>query len=205
MGISIWLALRNKREWPQLLALGSIATVLTFGTVWWQIGEAANWRAFYRELDVAGSALIMHVNDRGNPALEQIYPESPLRSKISAWLDKERLAMFTELRASLIGMRVSAAPNRCRGAVESAVKVTDGIFRVTGWAVDTRDLVFTDASGVIVGIARSGLRRPDLKASFADTDKIGWQGYAKSPTAGLTTYGVLAGGRYCLIEDAKVK
>jgi hypothetical protein len=210
-GVSIWMATKNRREWPQLAAAGAMAFALTIGTIAWQIGEAANWRGYFRELDVAGSALIMHVNDPSNSALAEIYPESPLRRNISAWLEKDKLALFSERRAILPGQRVTAADpenGHCRGEAQTVASVNDGVLRITGWALDTRtgrppqDLVFVDPSGTIVGVARSGRRRPDLKAKLGEQslDTIGWQGYARGAGEALVVYGVLDGaGHYCRV------
>jgi hypothetical protein len=206
-GVSIWMVMKNKREWVPVAALGSMVAIVTLGTVWWQVGEAANWRGFYRELDVAGSALIMHVDDPANPALAQIYPASPLRSEVSAWLEKERLALFSERRARLPGTRVQAPDATCRGAEQNLAAVRDGVFRITGWALDARtgrpplDLVVVDdATHTIIGVARSGLRRPDL--GLADT--VGWQGYVKGvPATQVSVYGAVDGtGRYCLVAGS---
>jgi len=71
--------------------------------------------------------------------------------------------------------------------MQSIVRVSDGVFRIEGWAVDTRsgkpprDLIFVDRSETIIGIARSGLRRPDLKSKVdaVPLDTVGWQGYVR--------------------------
>lgn len=197
-GSSLWMAMRNRREWPQLVAAGSMLTVVTLGTLFWQIGEAANWRGYYRELDVAASALIMHVDDPGNPALAQIYPDPGLRDRVSAWLEQRRLAIFSEARGSLLG-RHAAAGRSCRGEGQKAAPVGDGVFRITGWTADpVRDLVFTDGSGKIVGVGRSGLRRPDLASRI---EGVGWQGYARASGGdALFVYGVLDDSRhYCRV------
>ncbi len=204
-GLSLWMAMRNRREWAQFAVVGSMLAIVTLGTSFWQIGEAANWRGYFGEIDVAGSALIMHVDDSGNPALAQIYPDAGLRDRISTWLQQGKLALFAERRARLVGQRVAAAGienGGCQGEAENAAYVSDGVLRITGWAVDVhnggppRDLVFTDRSGMITGVARSGLRRPDLKQKI---EAVGWQGYARTAGAGsLDVYGVLDGaGHYC--------
>lgn len=193
--VSVWLVTRNRREWPQLAVAGSMAIGLTLGTASWQIGEAANWRGYFHEVDVAGSALIMHVDDPGNRSLAEIYPDVAMRSRISAWLEKDHLALFAERRAHLLGLHVvNVDENACQGAAQSVVPVGGGAFRITGWAVPPRDLVFANASSTIVGIARSGLRRPDLAGR---PDTVGWQGYAKG-SGPIRVYGVLDdSGHYC--------
>jgi hypothetical protein len=208
--ISTRLMLSNKRRWPQFAALGSLAFVFTFGLSSWQIGEAANWRGYYRELDVAGSALIMHVDDPSNRYLTQVYPDPELRSRMSLWLESGGKALFAEKRATLPGIRIGPGQidaGRCRGAIQSAMPLSDGVIRLTGWVLDSqnesppRDVAFADSSGTIVGIGRSGLRRPDLKGSagISSLDTIGWQGYARLHTkTPITAFGVLDGSdRYC--------
>lgn len=195
-GISIWMAIRNSREWPQLVATGLMAAALTLGTVSWQISEAVSWRKFYRQIDVAGSALIMHVSvDPGNPSLTELYPDPVLRSDISAWLEKGRLALFTEERAALPGRHVVPG-HTCQGQTEIAVQVGAGVFRLTGWTTaPVRDLVFSDDRGTIVGVARSGLRGTDLR-----NGATGWQGYARTTARTIHAYGVLNGSdHYCHI------
>jgi len=196
-GVSLWMAMKNSREWPQLVAAGSMVAVVALGTLFWQIGEAANWRGYYREIDVAGSALIMHVDDPANSALAQIYPDAGLRDRISAWLEQRRMALFSQRRATLVGQSVgNIEDEHCAGRGETAVRVDDGVYRITGWAANSpRDLVFADGSSRIVGVARTGLRRPDLARG-----DVGWQGYARTPLAGVEVYGVLDdSGHYCRV------
>jgi hypothetical protein len=189
-----------------------MVAVVTVGTVFWQIGEASNWRGYYRDLDVAASALIMHVNDPANPALSQIYPDVSVRTDVSAWLEARKLALFSQKRARLVGRRVAAGDVQsaeCRGEVQAAVPVLPGVLRITGWALDIRtgrpprDLVVVDRHGLVVGVARSGLRRPDLKRKpgAASLDTVGWQGYARSlgePV--IEVFGVIGDtGLYCRV------
>jgi hypothetical protein len=211
--VSIWLTATHRRQWPQLAVLGSLALVVTVGMSFWETGEAANWRGYYRELDVAGSALIMHVEDPSNRYLTQIYPDPGLRSQMSAWLESRSEALFSERRAHLVGLRVAredVADGRCRGEIQSIQPLAAGVVRLAGWVEDIeaggppRDLVFADQSGLIAGIARSGLRRPDMagKVGDAPVEAIGWQGYVRVQSGGaITAYGVLDEGKvhYCRI------
>jgi hypothetical protein len=68
-----------------------------------------------------------------------------------------------------------------------------------------RDLVFADASGLIIGLARSGLRRPDLagKIAAAYMDEAGWRGYTADPGDGpIEVYGVMREpGRHCPVGE----
>lgn len=188
-GVSLWMALRNRREWPQLVASVSMIGAMTVGTLWWQIGEAANWRGYYGEIDVAGSALIMHVDDPANPALAQIYPDPGLRDRVSSWLEQRNLAIFSQTRGHLLGQRVTAGERVCQGQAQDVAIVSNGVYRITGWAmIPARDLVIADTQGTVVGIARRGLRRPDLHLHF---DAPGWQGYARARGGErVTIYGV---------------
>lgn len=203
--ISIWLVFQSKRQWAQLAVVGSLALVFTVGIAGWDIGEAANWRGFYRELDVAGSALIMHVDDPSNKYLTEVYPDAKVRDDESTWLETGHMALYSERRAHLVGTRVTdIASGLCRGSIESEVSLGNGVFRLGGWVQSMKsgsapkDLVFADESGMIVGIARSGLRRPDLPGKVS-----GWQGYARVRSGGsLTAYGVLDAG-YCPVSRIK--
>jgi hypothetical protein len=91
------------------------------------------------------------------------------------------------------------------------VGLNNGWLRVSGWVWDRldrhapRDLVLADASGLVIGLARSGLRRPDLsgKVASAYLDEGGWKGYVTSPRNGpIEVYGVLREpGRYCRVGE----
>jgi hypothetical protein len=91
------------------------------------------------------------------------------------------------------------------------VRFNNGWLSVTGWVWDRqdrhapRDLVFADASGLAIGLARSGLRRPDLsgKIEAAYLDEGGWKGYVTDPgVAPIEVYGVLGdSGHYCRIGE----
>jgi hypothetical protein len=210
--LSVWLINEDRRTWPQFLVLGAVTLLLTFGTAFWQVGEAKNWHAYYKELDVAATALILDVHDGDNAVLERIYPDGTLRQQIRDWLQRDELSVFHEQRAHLMGLQISQPPiqveeGRCQGAWESSVAAAGNAHRVSGWVWDVRkkkppsDLVFIDASGKAVGIARSGLRRPDLKGKVAAAylDDNGWQGYVTVPNTGaVEVYGVLPEkGHYC--------
>jgi hypothetical protein len=204
LGIAVWLVFENRRQWPLLIPVAAVISVLTAGTVSWQIGEAENWRAFHRELDVAATALIMNVDDPGNIPLAQVYADVPLRTRVNAWLREKRLSIYHERRGSLLGGRVQRAVNGgCEGQVQSVVRVGDAS-RIGGWARPARDLVFADAaSGRIVGLARTGLRRPDLEGKVSGSlERIGFQGYVRPGLEGIVLYGVLdESGSYCRIAD----
>ena len=196
-GVSLWMAMKNSHEWPQLVVTGSMVAVVTLGTLFWQIGEAANWRGYYREIDVAGSALIMHVDDPANAALQQIYPDPVFRDRISAWLEQRRMALFSQQRGRLVGQRIGELESGgCGGQAEIAAPVGQGVYRITGWAASpSQDLVFANHAGLIVGVARSGLRRPDLAPADA-----GWQGYARTDAPSVEVFAVLDhSGHYCRI------
>jgi hypothetical protein len=89
------------------------------------------------------------------------------------------------------------------------VLLKNGWLRVTGWIWDRpekrppRDLVFVNTSGIVIGLARSGLRRPDLLGKVASQylDEAGWNGYTTDPGGGpIEVYGVLGEAeRYCRI------
>ena len=219
LGISTWLVLQDRRTWPQFSVLGSMVLALTFGTALWQIGEAKNWRAYITELDVASTSLMLGLPDADLPdadrtMLEGIYPDIPLRSEVLSWLQLKGLSFFSERRARLMGSSISPealTPGRCEGSVETPVLLKNGWLRVTGWVWDRsekrppRDLVFVNTSGRVIGLARGGLRRPDLLGKVASQylDAAGWKGYTTDPGSGpIEVYGVLdEAGRYCRISE----
>jgi len=213
IGISAWLLIHNRRTWPQFAAIGSMTFALSFGTAFWQVGEARNWRAYITELDVAGTALVLGVHDPSSAALDAIYPDVPLRWQIRDWLQRNRLSFFREPRAHLMGSGVSSgsANASCEGHAETPVRVDEGLVRGTGWVWDSRangaprDLVFVDGSGRVVGLARSGLRRPDLRGKVPEKylEDSGWQGYIVNPGKGsIGVYGVIAGkNSYCRVSE----
>ncbi len=203
---SAWLLIRNKREWPQLAVIGAMCLVMTLGSAGWQIGEAANWRGYFREEDIAGAAVIMHVHDDASKSLNEVYGDSCLRFRISDWLKEKHLALFTEHRARLPGRRIKEseiAHEGCPGTEQFATRLKDNVYRVTGWAGQTKDLAFADESHTVIGIARTGLRRPDLKGKLdpsIDLDFAGWQGYLRGmPHQKVTLYSVRKG--FCPITD----
>jgi hypothetical protein len=217
LGISAWLVLQDRRTWPQFAVLGSMILTLTFGTALWQIGEAKNWRAYITELDVASTSLMLGLRDADLPdadrtMLEGIYPDVPLRSEVLSWLQRNSLSFFRERRARFMASSIppeALTAGRCEGSVETPVLLKNGWLRVTGWIWDRpekrppRDLVFVNTSGIVIGLARSGLRRPDLLGKVASQylDEAGWNGYTTDPGGGpIEVYGVLGEAeRYCRI------
>jgi hypothetical protein len=216
--ISTWLVLQDRRTWPQFAVLGSMILTLTFGTAFWQIGEAKNWRAYITELDVASTSLMLGLPDADLPdadrtMLEGIYPDVPPRPEVRFWLQRNGLSFFSERRATLLGSTVPSGAftsGRCEGSIETPVRLKDGWLLMTGWVWDRvdhhapRDLVFVNASGLVIGLARSGLRRPDLlgKVASAYLDEGGWKGYTTDPGGPIEVYGVLRkAGRYCRIGE----
>jgi hypothetical protein len=217
LGISAWLVLQDRRTWPQFAVLGSMILTLTFGTALWQIGEAKNWRAYITELDVASTSLMLGLRDADLPdadrtMLEGIYPDVPLRSEVLSWLQRNSLSFFRERRARFMASSIPPeawTAGRCEGSVETPVLLKNGWLRVTGWIWDRpekrppRDLVFVNTSGIVIGLARSGLRRPDLLGKVASQylDEAGWNGYTTDPGGGpIEVYGVLGEAeRYCRI------
>ncbi|AWB08218.1 hypothetical protein A6A40_24170 (plasmid) [Azospirillum humicireducens] len=101
--------------------------------------------------------------------------------------------------------RVEAA-DRCRGSLDlvSDLGRLKGQSYVEGWAWDKQAgrtpewVVLVDGAGIVRGLARSGLKRPDVERAFsaAAGSAPGWHGYVAAPTplAGTEAYAVLADG-----------
>ena len=76
-----------------------------------------------------------------------------------------------------------------------------GEVKVQGWEWSRsekkppRQILLVDDAGIIVGLASSGIERPDVAKLPEITDlRTGWQGYAKAGR-NVSAYAVIEGGR----------
>jgi hypothetical protein len=191
-----------------------------------QENTAEDWAGFIRETDAVGAALILDAPDE--KLLSVLWPVKPQRDDIVAFLRRDHLAFFAEPRAAWQGRRVSelfpsAAPDRCIGGIERTLTLEDsaagGAWRVEGWAWDTSAnrgfdyLLIAEPAGLVVGIARGGLRHRYFPGFFTDIPVVPvyhlrfpfseWLGYARQPAKSRwTVYGLLPQmDRICKIED----
>jgi hypothetical protein len=139
-----------------------------------------------------------------------------------AWNDTMSWAMLeeaTQRRASIyrqawpgwVGKRVdalfgAAERGRCAGRVDQVAPLGDDAAKAAGWAWDKINqvapewLVIADAEGTVVGLATSGVSRPDVSASLhrRAASRSGWQGFARVPPARLgSVHAVLRDGLAC--------
>jgi hypothetical protein len=93
----------------------------------------------------------------------------------------------------------------CRGAIDRRAPVPDqatAISEIAGWAWDDERkrvpdlIVFTDASGLVIGFAGLGVRRLDVRErqTGVTSSAVGWEGYVRADgTATIHAYGVALG------------
>lgn len=197
--------------WIPVAAVSPVILALTFGTVRWQVREAQNWVQYYHEMDAAASAFLVGVSDQ--LLLERVYPAENQRTHLVEVLKRYRLSVFAEPRAEWLGRTLAEAfgsrpLSTCAGAVDNIETLPDIRYtRLSGW-IDWRrrsvphDIVLTDARERIVGVGRSGLKRPDLASQLAPdaASNAGWLGYGEStPASELRIYGVDARQNLCQV------
>jgi len=188
-----------------------------FATVPLQFIMAEDWADFFRGADALGSAFLLEAPDE--QMLSRLWPNRAEREERAAFLRQRGLAMFHEPRATWMGKNVAelfapAESGRCIGAIEKTTGL-DGFARVQGWAWDLRsgaspdDILLTDATGRIIGLARGGLRHGYIPGLLSEPGPVPlsharfrhseWLGYlrrdgGRSPEP-LGLYGVLRGQR----------
>jgi len=192
-----------------------------------QRSAAEDWSDFFRGADAAGAAFILDAPDEA--LLSLLWQSKPERDEMVEFLRRRHLAFFEESRAAWPGRRVSelfprASADRCIGSVESALPLQDSAagrsWRVEGWAWDTSAnhgleyLVIADPAGLVVGLARGGLRHRYLPGFFTDVPVAPvnhmrfpaseWLGYVRQPARSpWTVYGLPAHmDRICVIKGA---
>jgi hypothetical protein len=187
-----------------------------------QVDSAADWADFFRATDAVGSGLLMDVPDE--QLLSVLLPARTKREELTLFLRQRGLAMFHEPRANWIGKRVSdlfpSTRGQCAGAVEKMVDL-GGSWRVTGWAWSENaskppdDILFTDSTGRVIGMARSGLRHGYMPGFLMEPQQPApwharlsgseWLGYVKEGQdfqwTGVEVYGAFRGqGKICSIK-----
>jgi len=202
------------RSLPALLVLGTIIAGMGPGTMLWQLRNSKEFKSFFRQNDAAAAALIVGVEDR--ETLQGIHPAAnqalgsyeAYLTDLSAVLRRQGLAFFAEPRAEWPGMKLQESfatrGEACQGEVEQVEPLSGGGLKLRGWVWDgvagnvPQDLVVADCRGTIVGLARSGIRRADIKrrAGTVTHGDPGWMGYAK-PAEDVTS---CAAGVYAVVN-----
>jgi hypothetical protein len=135
---------------------------------------------------------------------------------ISAFMDESArrgASIYRQAWSGWLGHNVDAMfglpeSGRCDGFVDQIKPLADEGIRAVGWAWDARKkaapqwLLITDMSGKVVGLATSGLARPDVSAYLHQplASRSGWEGFARVSTAGFgSVYAVLNDGHICHI------
>ena len=217
------LALAASQQRKLVFAIyGILFAGLMFGDVKVQLIEAEDWADFFLAADAAGSAFLLDAPDE--QLLSVLWISKPERDERVQFMRQHRLAMFHEPRATWPGKRVSdlfsPSPDRCEGAIEKMVDLDGSSWRVTGWAWDTSasrppdDILLTDATGRIIGLARGGLRHgyipvflvePQPQPAHSRFRHSEWLGYVRKPAdvswADLGLYGLFKReGKVCAIQ-----
>ena len=168
------LAMAQRNRLPRI-AVSALVLVMTFGTWSWQWRVSREWAAAMQKFDAIGSGFLSGVSDPEWMSL--LLADGALRDRLVDYLRRERLAMFAEPRAAWLGRRLGPAPPACRGSF-SAGRVNDGL-RISGALVrdglpsaSPFDLLIADATGTVVGLARS------LPAQSEGQGAIDFLGYA---------------------------
>jgi hypothetical protein len=205
-----------------LVSMAALFVWLMFTSVIRQLIEAEDWADFFVGSDAVGSALLLDVPDE--QMLSVLWPSETEREERTMFMRQRHLAMFHEPRAEWPGKRISdlfpSLPGRCVGAIEKTVGL-DGWWRVEGWAwdIDTSsppdDVLFTDASGRVIGLARGGLRHgyiigfsadlqppPPSHVGFRHSEYLGYVRQAgDSQIAQVSLYGLFRSqGKVCAIR-----
>jgi len=201
---------------------GLLFASLMFASVNRQLTDAEDWADFFLATDAVGSAFVLDVPDE--QLLSVLWTSRPQREELILFMRQHALAMFHEPRATWPGKRVSAlfqtSPDRCVGAIEKTVGVDGSSWRMEGWAWDNNasrapdEVLFADANGRVVGLARGGLRHgyfpgflidsnssPPWHTRFRDSEWLGYvrQGGDSDPTQ-LSLYGLFRNeGKVCAI------
>jgi hypothetical protein len=216
--------LQPQRLQPWLLCIfGIVFGCLMFRTIVRQLTEAEDWADVFLGVDAVGSGFLLDVRDEQMQSV--LWLSRPEREERILFLRQQRLAMFHEPRASWSGKRISdlfpPLPHRCVGAIEETVHLDGPSWRVEGWAwdLDTSrppdDVLFTDATGQVIGLARGGFRHryrpgfpvepqptPPSHANFRNSE---WLGYVRQGRdiqwAQVSLYGVFRNeGKVCTIR-----
>jgi hypothetical protein len=137
---------------------------------------------------------------------------------ISAFMDESarrgasiyRQAWPGWLGRNVHGMFGASESGRCDGFVDQIMPLADEGIRAVGWAWDARKkvalqwLLITDMNGKVVGLATSGVARPDVSAYLhqRSASRSGWEGFARVSTSDFgSVYAVLNDGHVCRLRS----
>ena len=160
-------------------------------------------------MPLASDAYIVGVKD--GAALDEATTNIPLAWSVRPFLKDHGLGPFSETGSdwlerpvsSVFGGRTYAG---CSGSVDNRILAGEGAdagSTFDGWAWGGPDglpsrVLVTDAAGLVVGLAQSGMERPDVRAAMPEvkSDLAGFRGYARaSAVAKLRFFAVSHDGR----------
>ncbi|WP_372400624.1 hypothetical protein ABMY26_36330 (plasmid) [Azospirillum sp. HJ39] len=211
--IGLWMiamASLRKRPVPRDALVAVAGVSLTLLLVPSQLLYARETEALSRYHWQGVLAIVNGVND-DEVVLKAVHPIREELAVVPPNLAKRHWSVYADPQPWWLGQpardlfRVEA-PDRCRGSLDlvSDLGRLKGQSYVAGWAWDrnadrTPDwVVLVDGAGIVRGLARSGLTRPDVERalSAAAGSAPGWHGYvaAPAPLAGTEAYAVLADG-----------
>ncbi|MEA1672439.1 hypothetical protein [Nitrospirillum sp. BR 11163] len=217
--ICYWGPLRRLRDGLGAgLALAGVAMVagLMFCAV---KGHVRGWREGANQALTTAQARDAFLSDvRDDATYRNVFPVAEVIVQHLPFMRDHHLSMFADADNRLLGQKPAwlAAPpaDQCLGAIDvmEPLSTNDGkiSLSVTGWAWDlsargaVKRVLFTDATGTVIGYAGGGWPRPDVRAAVpvVSHDKVGWTGFLKAdPAAPIRAYGLTGGRHVCLIGE----
>ncbi len=195
-------------------ALVGVATIVLFGLLAWsQARLAPELESRGARMRAAENSLLSRVRDDG--AIGGVYFRPGEAWDRAAILDRYNLSIFARPQADWPGRRLEtlatvSPPGACLGAFDTLdVPLTNAPANATagGWAWDLAHgsrpdrIVMTNAQGVVVGVGRTGVERPDVVAAMPriDSPAVGWSGFAHVDGGDVTAFALLADGAVCAL------
>src|ERR1051326_2938776 len=190
---------------PSTVHTGALA-LFVFGTLTY--GVASHWKlpyAYSEFPDMKADAEVAYVANVQDPLpFRHVVPQPQLELAWRAreYLLRHGLSVFSTTEAQSIDRPLTdvfpASDGRCIGRLDRIDRViagTNGGFRVSGWAWDTKDrsaprTVLLVEDGIVKGIGRVITARPDVVTAVPEvrTLKNGFAGYVPRGVAKVTAY-----------------
>ncbi|WP_148293857.1 hypothetical protein, partial [Azospirillum sp. B4] len=164
----------------------------------------------------ARDAILSDVRDEAS--YHDLFPvDTPILQRVP-FMREHHLAMFADADNRLLGQKPewleAPSSDKCVGMFDSVemLSIANGevSLAATGWAwnltsqASVKRVIFTDATGKVVGYAGGGWSRPDVQAALpaAGHAKVGWTGFAKiEPGALIKAHGLMPDHRICDIGE----
>ena len=134
------------------------------------------------------------VGEKDGAALGEATTNIPLAWSMRSFLRDHGLGPLSEAGSDLLGQPASSLLGGrtyagCLGSIDGRALAGEGAdagLAIDGWAWGGRDgppsrVLVADAAGSVVGLARTGMPRPDVRTAMpeVDTDLAGFRGYAR--------------------------